>query len=226
LQLYWNKTIWLLCLAILAMLEVVIIAILLIFWCHVYLFAYSQILGCMKNDQHKSPLLTFPFLRHGRRYKGVDWLPFPLPISLDAFNISMSMPSVSRLIAQPPKIQDMSHRCSIYIVCNVYCTDLVHQTTFQVSVSQWLFVCTLFCYKNIYSSAFSVLMLLVGRQEGHPACKNWVVGCWHGYLSEARCRPAYGPADATATHSLASVKSRLVLPFWYWLTWVVQEKGR
>jgi len=33
-------------------------------------------------------------------------------------------------------------------------------------------------------------MLLVGRQEGHPACKKteW---CWHGYLSGARCRLAY-----------------------------------
>jgi len=41
-----------------------------------------------------------------------------------------------------------------------------------------------------------------------------VVRCWRGCLSEARCRLAYGPADATATHSLASVKSRLVLPFW------------
>ena len=30
----------------------------------------------------------------------------------------------------------------------------------------------------------------------------WVVGCWCGYLSGARCRLAYGPADATATHSL------------------------
>ena len=27
--------------------------------------------------------------------------------------------------------------------------------------------------------------------------KNWVVGCWHGYLSGERCRLAYGPADAT-----------------------------
>jgi len=43
------------------------------------------------------------------------------------------------------------------------------------------------------------LMLLVRQQEGHLACKNWVVRCWHGYLSEARCRFAYGPADATAT---------------------------
>jgi len=28
------------------------------------------------------------------------------------------------------------------------------------------------------------------------------VGCWHGYLCGARCWPAYGPADATATHCL------------------------
>jgi len=47
------------------------------------------------------------------------------------------------------------------------------------------------------------LTLLVGRQEGHPACKKTrVVGCWHGYLSGARCRLAYGPADATAARCL------------------------
>ena len=51
-------------------------------------------------------------------------------------------------------------------------------------------------------TTFSALMLLVGRQEGHPACKNWVVGFWRGYLSGARCRLAYGPADATAIHYL------------------------
>jgi len=36
---------------------------------------------------------------------------------------------------------------------------------------------------------------------------------------------AYGPADVTHSLSLASVKSRLVLPFWYRLTRVVPEKG-
>ena len=50
--------------------------------------------------------------------------------------------------------------------------------------------------------AFSALTLLVGRQEGHPACKKRVVVCWRGCLSGARCRLAYGPADATATHCL------------------------
>jgi len=51
---------------------------------------------------------------------------------------------------------------------------------------------------------FSALMLLVGWQEGHPACKKWVVVvlAWIRYLSGAKCRFAYGPADITATHCL------------------------
>ena len=66
---------------------------------------------------------------------------------------------------------------------------------------------------------------LEGRKGIQPV-KNRVVGCWRGYLSGARCRLAYGPADATATQLfLASVKSRLILPFWYRLTWVVPRKG-
>ena len=32
-----------------------------------------------------------------------------------------------------------------------------------------------------------------------PVQNTRVVGCWCGYLSGARCRLAYGPADATAT---------------------------
>ena len=30
--------------------------------------------------------------------------------------------------------------------------------------------------------SYTAFMLLIGRQEGHPSCKNWVVGCWHGCL--------------------------------------------
>jgi len=58
----------------------------------------------------------------------------------------------------------------------------------------------------------STLTLLVGQQERHPACRNWVVRYWHGYLCGARCKWfAYGPADATVTpSSLAAVKSRMV----------------
>ena len=40
----------------------------------------------------------------------------------------------------------------------------------------------------------------LGGRKGIRPVKNWVVGCWHGYLSGARCRLACGPAGATATH--------------------------
>jgi len=42
----------------------------------------------------------------------------------------------------------------------------------------------------------------LGDRKGIRPVKNSVVGCWRGYLSAARCRLAYGPADATATHCL------------------------
>jgi len=73
---------------------------------------------------------------------------------------------------------------------------------------------------------FSALTLLVGRQEGHPACKKterWGVGmviCLErgADLHMAQLIPL-------PSLSLASVKSRSVLPFWYRLTRVVPDKG-
>jgi len=70
------------------------------------------------------------------------------------------------------------------------------------------------------------LTLLIGHQEEHLACKKWMMRCWRGYLSRARCKWfAYDRADATATtSSLALLKSRMVSPFWCQLTQVVMEK--
>jgi len=59
-------------------------------------------------------------------------------------------------------------------------------------------------------------MLLVGQQEGHPACKKLsvgIMGCWRGCVSGLRCRSAYGVAAATATHYLAPVN-----PDWFYLS--------
>ena len=72
-----------------------------------------------------------------------------------------------------------------------------------------------YCLQCYCLIAFSASTLLVGRQEGHPACKKYgVMRCWCGYLSGARCKWfSYGSADATATPlSLASAKSRMVCP--------------
>ena len=67
------------------------------------------------------------------------------------------------------------------------------------------------------ATAFSALTLtlLVGWHEGRiQPVKKWVVGCWHGYLSGARCRLAYSPADATATHCLLLHQN----PDWFYLS--------
>ena len=63
----------------------------------------------------------------------------------------------------------------------------------------------------------------LGGRKGIRRVKNWVVGCWHGYLSGARCRlwPSWCHCHP---RSLASVNSRLVLPLWYRLTQVVPDK--
>ena len=75
-------------------------------------------------------------------------------------------------------------------------------------------------------NAFSALTLLVGRQEGHPACKKlscWVLA-WLSLWSDVQT--CIWPSWChCCSLSLASVKSRLVLPLWYWLTRVVPEKG-
>ena len=74
--------------------------------------------------------------------------------------------------------------------------------------------------------AFSALTWLVGWQEGHPACKKLSGGVlvWLSVWSEVQTciLPSWCHCHSL---SLASVKSRLVLPFLYRLTWVVPEKG-
>jgi len=71
--------------------------------------------------------------------------------------------------------------------------------------------------------AFSGLMLLVGRQEGHPACKCWwwggvVIGLERDAdLHMARLMPV------PLTVSCFS-KIQIGFPFWYWLTRVVADK--
>ena len=83
------------------------------------------------------------------------------------------------------------------------------------------------CYINrqINVSAFSALTLLVERQEGHPACKKQSGGVlvWLFVWSEVQTciRPSWRHCHSL---SLAPVKSRLFLPFWYRLTQVVLEK--
>ena len=74
--------------------------------------------------------------------------------------------------------------------------------------------------------AFSALTLLVGSQEGYPACKKLSGGVLSWLSVRSEVQTCIWPSWCRChSPSLASVKSRLVLPFWYWLTWVVLDKG-
>jgi len=74
-------------------------------------------------------------------------------------------------------------------------------------------------------NAFSAL--LVGQQEGHRPVKK--LEWWGAGMVICLERGVdLHMAQLMSRHSLslASVKSRLILPFWYWLTQVIPEKGR
>jgi len=77
-------------------------------------------------------------------------------------------------------------------------------------------------FTAVCSIAFSALTLLVGRQEGHPACKKQSGGllAWQSVWSKVQTCiwPSWCHCHSL---SLASVKSKLDLPLWYRLTWVV-----
>ena len=105
----------------------------------------------------------------------------------------------------------------LYIDQTKMCSCINTQThnfhpSFYLLTSEWMPSVLWHCWLGIRKSIWPVKI------------HQWGVGC--GYLSAARCRLfAYVPDDATAIakpHNLVSFKSRLVLPFWYWLTQVVR----
>ena len=69
------------------------------------------------------------------------------------------------------------------------------------------------------------MTLLVGRQEGHPVCKKHSGGVLALVSVWSEVQTCIWPSWCHChSLSLAPVKSRLVLPFWYRLTQVVLEK--
>jgi len=90
--------------------------------------------------------------------------------------------STTRHISSTPTVLDKSQH--LLFIQHLKTTNIYH---FRL----WL----------AFTICFSALTLLVGRQEGHPACKK-MSGGMLVWLPGMRCRLAYNPADATATHYL------------------------
>ena len=110
----------------------------------------------------------------------------------------------------------MAFNCNCFFLnerLTFYLGLLIVQLCFILLI-HWLIV--LYCW----SIAFSALTLLVGQQEGHPACKKQSGGvlAWLSVWNEVQTsiRPSW-------CHCFSTIQ--MVLPFWYWLTWVVPDKG-
>jgi len=66
--------------------------------------------------------------------------------------------------------------------------------------------------------AFSALTQMVGRQEGHPACKNLSGGVLAWYLSWVRSDLHMAQQMPLPLTISCSSKSRLALPSWFYLS--------
>jgi len=73
----------------------------------------------------------------------------------------------------------------------IFCDQESFYTNTTITTTLLLWICL---------QSFSAVGWVAGRASG--LYKNGDVGCRRAYLSGARCRLAYGPADANATHSL------------------------
>ena len=102
----------------------------------------------------------------------------------------------------------------------------IHKMCFQF----FCILLSVLLFNYLFQSCWSLPSVLwccwLGGRKGIRPVKNGVVGCWCGYLSGARVQTCIWPSWCHChTLSLATVKSRLVIPFWYWLTRVVPGKG-
>ena len=116
--------------------------------------------------------------------------------------------------------------------CLCFSIDSRNRYNKYVDFFKFYFFCTYLCWLLIIVIIDDIGIFLqcfdaVGwRQEGHPACKKLSGGVMAWLSVWSKVQTCIWPSWCHChSLSLASVKSRLVLPFWYRLTWVVPNKG-
>jgi len=104
------------------------------------------------------------------------------------------------LLTRDPFYMTEDRQVVLFLQCIFCCVQmtLLSAILSAVTTTTYIFIYTLLV--PLFSSVFWCCWL--GGRKGIRPVKNWVVGYWRGYLSGTRCRLAYGPADATATHCL------------------------
>jgi len=102
-----------------------------------------------------------------------------------------------------------------FIYCRVDYCNILHITSCSL--------CVLVFYWCFYCVPSVLWHCWLGGRKGIRPVKNWVVRCWHGYLSGVRCRLACAQLMPLPHSVSCSSKIQIDLPFWYRLTWVVPD---
>jgi len=96
------------------------------------------------------------------------------------------------------------------------------------ALTKWSGYLPSFCFslKWCYVNDFSALTLLIGRQEGRPACKklSGEVLAWLSVWGEVQMICIWSSWCHCYPITFCSRKSQNCLPFWCWLTQLVLEK--
>jgi len=100
-------------------------------------------------------------------------------------------------------VLEAHYRACLYAGINISGTNA------EVMPAQWEF--QVFIYYLVGYYLFIICWL--GGRKGIRPVKNRVVGCWCGCLSGARCRLAYGPADAMPLPLTVSCFSKIQIGF-------------
>jgi len=175
------------------------------------------------NDTGQSGPTQMQFFPHGGRWRPTAVLNFSKSEIITGWHwLGASMQHSAKFY------QNWSNSCSITIYQLLqYGSDMLDAYwDHPRRVIVGFYGCAKFGCNQCSKNPFSALTLLVGRQEGHPACNKLSGGllAWLSVWSEVQTCiwPSWCHCHWL---SLASVKSRLVLPFWYRHTRVVLEKG-
>jgi len=139
-------------------------------------------------------------------------------VTLASTSTSMRTFLSRQLASTVRNVSPMWDMC-LFFALNLTVKKLCHRVCHRV---KW---CVNFCL-SYHIIAFSALTLLVGRQEGHPSCKETE---WWG-AGVVICLDRGADSHITQLMpchllSLPSVKSRLVFPFLYRLTQIVPDRG-
>ena len=146
----------------------------------------SFLRACMKFNQHVTntkyrPILTTATTAFGIQTRSVSIALSPPMIIIPQVPQQVGIAILATTWLSRALNSSSSTSCEVVSGGNLKLLQVTTITTTFVYSTVSIFL----CHPDTAEFAFSALTLLVGRQEGHPACKNCMLVCWRDDLTGA-----------------------------------------